>query len=115
MLYRFGALDAYAAWVENLAHAFAWLVDGRILLAAVLARSSSQAERDRGFDVLLRAVEQPWTVFSEAFSLALSLLRRWPEESMRPRARESLAALGDMAGRFEFDATFSTMRWSVPP
>jgi hypothetical protein len=113
VLHQFGALESRASWIENLAHDFAWLVDARVLLAAVLARRDSEADRDRGFDALLDATRTPWMVFGEAFSLALSLLRRWPQPAKHERCRDRLADLGSIVKRFEFDATFSSMRWTV--
>ncbi len=104
MLQRFGALDRHAAWIENLARDFAWLPDGRILLAAVLARR----EPARGREVLLDVTRSPFTVFSDAFSLAVSLLRRWPGDDGRCEAR--LAELAPAIARCDFGATYSTLR-----
>lgn len=110
-LHRFGLLDQRAAWVENLARDFAWLADGRILLAALLSRSAQAADRARGLRLLLALADAPLTVFGEAFSLALSLLRRWPDGELAAERAACLEALRGTIARFEFDGTFSTIRW----
>lgn len=104
MLQRFGALDRHADWVENLARDFAWLPDGQILLAAVLARRDPA----RGLAALLDATRTPCTVFSDAFSLALSLLRRWPGDDGRCEAR--LAELAPATARYDFSSPYATLR-----
>ena len=104
MLQRFGALDRHAAWVENLARDFAWLPDARILLASVLAKRDPA----RGLAALLDATREPRTVFSDALSLALSLLRRWPGDDGRCEAR--LAELAPAVARCDFSSPYSTLR-----
>lgn len=112
LLHRFGALGDRASWLENLARDFAWLPDGRILLAAIWSRSESPAVRKRGLAMLLDATARPPTVFAEAFSLGLSLLRRWPDEAGQRDRAERLAKLSRLIAHFDFSATFSTARCS---
>jgi hypothetical protein len=111
LLHRFGILQDRASWVENLARDFAWLPDGRILLAALLERSVSHEERDRGLSALLDATVNLPTVFSEAFSLALSLLRRWRDKESTGRRHERLSSLRRLAGHFDFAASCSLVHW----
>ena len=115
LLHRFGALQERASWIENLAHDFDWLPDGRILLAALLSRSSKRSERDRGLEHLLQATTNLPTVFSEAFSLGVSLLRRWPDETAAERCQERLASLRDLVGHYDFASSCSLVYWPKPP
>jgi hypothetical protein len=95
-LHRMDMLSGQRDWVENLAHDFPWLTDGRVLLAALL-RGGNPAERQRGFD-LLATSHRP--MYTDGLSLAVDLLRRWPEYSRgkeRDRALDRLAGLSAYA------------------
>lgn len=112
ILERFGQLGRHAAWVENLARDFAWLADGGIALAAVLSKHHERRHRDRGLAALFELDEQHLPIFSDAFSLALALLRSWPDSERRGECDRKLASLATTLARFDFDTTFSTMRWN---
>lgn len=110
MLHRFDALGAKASWLENLANDFEWLVDGRILLAATLSRKDDPAERARGLTLLLDAMARPPTIFSEAFSLGLALLRRYPGDGAADQRAQRLRELSRVVSHTDFAPTFSTLR-----
>lgn len=111
LLERFGQLTKHAAWLENLSRDFPWIGDGRVLLAAVLSRSDSESERERGWELLLAVTRSPRTMFfSDGFSLLLALLRRWPDRSKRELCDQVLDGLATMIASFDFDATYSKMR-----
>lgn len=94
-LNRFGLLLERASWVENLARDFPWLVDGRILLSALL-RDGSDDDRERGLALLLDAArERP--LYADGLSLALDLLQRWPDEASSDRRAKGVAELGTLA------------------
>jgi hypothetical protein len=110
LLQRLGRLEPHAGWVENLARDFPWLADARILLAAVLRNTS---ERDRGLDVLLSAARQP-LLFADALSLALALLRRWPDRARFAERQAAQAALADAAVDVDFSGVVLTQRNAKP-
>jgi hypothetical protein len=91
-LHRIGRLRERAAWVENLARDFRWVVDGRILLAALLAHDRDEAERARGLTELL-AVAPMRPLFADGLALLIQLLRGWPDDSSSQQRRLALEAL----------------------
>lgn len=110
LLNRFGELRERTAWVENLAKDFPWLPDARILLAALLARSGDAEQRRRGLAALLDAVWIRPTVFSEALSLASTLLRRWPGGEREQERMEALGELAPLLARMDRTSTFTLVR-----
>lgn len=111
VLHGIGKLREKEDWLKNLALAFRWLPDGRILRAALLLASKDETERNSAFDMLLACVEER-ALFTESYSLLLTLLRR-------PRVREDqenrrIAALSTLSERYpcvEWDTlTFTTRR-----
>lgn len=77
-LHRFGRLDERRV-VELLGEEFQWVPDGRIVYAALLMKETQESERIRGLRMLLSATrERPF--FTDGLSLAMELLRRWPDE-----------------------------------
>lgn len=109
LLDRLGRLESQPRWLENLAGSFPWLPDGRILLAALLARSDDGAERRRGLDLLLAAAPQRM-MFADGLSLALDLLRRWPDGSRRQERFRVLDEISHAAARAQWQATVLTLR-----
>ena len=103
LLQRLGRLTSRESWVRNLARDFAWLPDGRVLLAWLLARSEEAAERAQGLDHLLRASGQRM-MFADGFSLSLELLRRWPDEARQAEREQRLAASSAIAAAMDWDA-----------
>lgn len=108
-LHRLGKRGSRAAWVENLARDFAWLPDGRILLAALLAAQGPREQR-RGLDLLLACAAGPVPIFADALSLAMSLLRKWPGGA-RPAERDAARArLAPLSSRLDLDSIYSLVR-----
>lgn len=111
LLQRSGLLEDHAEQVEKLARDFPWIPDGRILHAALLSRGRRLAQVRRGHELLLEATRSS-PLFSDAFSLALALLRRWPDEAGEAERRTRLEALTGTIAHFDFTSTFATMQWS---
>ncbi len=124
-LHRIKHLDAQADWVANLANGFPWLRDAQILRASLQARGSA-AEREEafarlrdgliGFRVALFAGTVPYFLFSEAFSLALSLLRRWPaDDEHRDEREELILRFAPLANRYDYGSTFAQLNDTSKP
>lgn len=93
-LHRFGRLRERQGWIENLARDFAWIPDGRILLAALLMYDADAGEQARGLDLLVGAAEAR-PLYTDGLALATDLLRRWPgidRAAERSERLERLAA-----------------------
>lgn len=123
-LHRIKQLDARADWVANLSNGFPWLRDAQVLRASLQARGSA-AERAEGFARLRDALvgfrvgdgadELPRFVLSDALSLALSLLRRWPDPDEHRAEREDLVArFAPLASRYDYGSTFAQIRGVAP-
>ncbi|HEX3476208.1 MAG TPA: hypothetical protein VHT91_14380 [Kofleriaceae bacterium] len=111
LLQRFGLLEEHAKPIENLARDFPWIPDGLILLAAVLSLSRRPAQVRRGHQLLMEATRSS-PIFADAFSLALALLRRWPDEDGEAERQARLEALTGAIAHFDFTSTLATMQWS---
>jgi len=91
ILHKVGQLSRYEGWMENLARDFAWIPDGKILLATLLVER--RVDLDRARLLALEAAKQR-ILYAESYSLLLDLLRRWPRDTA---CQEILAAIGDLA------------------
>lgn len=92
ILHRAGRLAERRAWLENLARDFAWLPDGKILLVSELVASREEEEMELARDLAFAASEQR-ILFTEAFSILVGLLRRWPNLDGRAELQEPLLNL----------------------
>jgi hypothetical protein len=102
-LHRLGRLRERPWWVENLARDFAWIPDGRVLLAALLERERDERARMRGLDALVgAAVLRP--VFADGRALALKLLRSWPDDDRGDARRQALRTIAAEPGSVDWDA-----------
>jgi hypothetical protein len=95
-LHRYGRLRERQSWIENLARDFAWIPDGRILLAALLRYDADPAEQVRGLGLLIDATEAR-PLYTDGLALATDLLRRWPEGLDTDRAAERKERLERLA------------------
>ena len=102
-LHRIGRLGERADWVENLARDFRWVADGRILLAALLAKDPESKERARGLQELLE-VAPVRPLFSDGLALLLQLLRTWPDKSSADERRAVLETMPTDAATVDWDA-----------
>jgi hypothetical protein len=100
VLHRAGTLDKRIAWLENLAHDFDWLPDGKILLAAQL---SVQRDTSRAFELFNRAAKQR-PMFTASFGILLEALRRWPQDSEH---RVNASQLAENLGRIAADVDWT--------
>jgi hypothetical protein len=107
-LHRIGRLRERKDWVENLARDFAWVVDGRVLLAALLSNAEGASERARGLDTLL-AVAAKRPLFGDGLALMIQLLRRWPDGAKEDERRDALAAITSNPLTVDWDAMALTM------
>jgi hypothetical protein len=100
-LHKAGQLARWEDWVENLATDFAWLPDGKILLAALRVSDGRQSDRD--LQLLLEASEQR-VLYAETFSLLIDQLRRWPGERSMPDLKVAVERLTNDAPYIDRDA-----------
>jgi hypothetical protein len=104
-LHGMGRLAERARWVENLAQNFPWLPEGRILRSALLVGSRDPAERRGALSMLLSAtLERP--LYTDGLSLAMELLRRWPDDDdSRDIRMARLDRLADLSAYADWDST----------
>ena len=119
-LHRFGRLAEREAWVDNLVAAAPWLPDAVVLRVALDAEHPDPDVRAHALSSLFTvASERP--LFSDGLSLALDLLRRWPEpggdeearEQRRQLRRDALAGLGELAAYVDF-SVLAVTDWRSP-
>lgn len=101
ILGKVGRLRDYQSWLENLARDFAWLPDGKILLAALLFKDFETQER--AIELTLAASLQR-VLYSETYSLLLDVIRRWPRDSYREERRGVLDALAETTPYVDWEA-----------
>jgi hypothetical protein len=109
-LHNMGRLSERQSWIENLATDFRWLPDGQILCAALLTTSTDTTERNRGWFMLLSAADMR-PLYTDGLSLAMELLRHWPDAHPEhgERVKKALQRLGSLAAHAEWDSiTLST-------
>ncbi|HEY3558896.1 MAG TPA: hypothetical protein VGL05_15600 [Kribbella sp.] len=102
-LHRFGLLTYRQSWMENLARDFPWLPDGSILLAAILENDENEGERHRGLELLLSAARRR-PIYTDGLSLAIELLRRWPDELSKSHRYQLLDQMTDWAAYADWDS-----------
>jgi hypothetical protein len=102
-LHGLGRLNPRATWVANLARDFPWLPDGRILDAALSMKSYKSLERQAGLQSLLSATTRR-PLYTDGLSLAMELLRRWPDEDSAPARQERLDGLADYVAYADWDS-----------
>jgi hypothetical protein len=111
-LHRLGSLGEHQDWVENLARDFSWIPDGLVLLAALLVKGSRN-DRARGLDLLLEATTRR-PLYTDALSLAMELLRRWPDDAAAAQRRQNLEALADYSAYADWGAVNLTLYSDEP-
>jgi hypothetical protein len=102
-LHRLGRLPERRHWIDNLANDFEWLPDGKILHAALLMKEPEPADRRRGLDKLLSATAMR-PLYTDGLSLALELLRRWPDDDGIEVRTERLNRLAPLSAYAEWDS-----------
>ena len=105
VLHKMDALGEYEGWLKNLADDFAWLPDGRVLLASFRARK--EATRDDALEMLLQQSGKQM-MFTECLSMAVDLLRRWPGGARKGDRAAARRALGQITTRTDWEATTVT-------
>jgi hypothetical protein len=98
-----GRTGEHPQWLANLARDFPWLPDGRILLAALLMKEAEPARRQPGLDALLSATTQR-PMYTDGLSLAMELLRRWPDDESLPARTERLTELAKYSAYADWDS-----------
>ena len=89
ILHKTGRLAPWTSWVENLARDFDWLPDGKVILADLLRGNESLEDRNAALELATQASNQR-LLFTESYSLLLSILRSTTESE---RSEEVAAAL----------------------
>ena len=102
-LHRYGRLRERQDWIENLARDFAWIPDGRILLAALLMNDRDARAHTRGLGLLLEATEAR-PLYTDGMALATDLLRRWPDAGRKDECTERLERLAAYACVTDWDS-----------
>lgn len=102
ILRRVGRLSRYESWMENLARDFAWIPDGKILLASLLFERRSDLDRAHG--LALQAAKQR-ILYTESYSILLDLLRRWPREADRSGHADAMARLAAHSPYIDWNST----------
>ena len=102
-LHRYGRLRERQDWIENLARDFAWIPDGRILLAALLMNDRDARDRARGLGLLVDATEAR-PLYTDGMALATDLLRRWPDADRKDERAERLERLAAYACVTDWDS-----------
>jgi hypothetical protein len=103
ILHGMGRLDERAQWARNLAHSFRWLPDGQILYAALLMKDPDQEKLSEGLQLLLSATTKR-PLYTDGLSLAMELLRRWPDDESLPLRTERLASLAKYSAYADWDS-----------
>jgi hypothetical protein len=101
-LHRLGLLKERRDWVENLAGGFPWLTDG-LVLAAALSRHEPRPAGQRALDMLLTASQQR-PMYTDGLSLAMELLRRWPDDSRTSDRYEAVDRLAGYSAYADWDS-----------
>jgi hypothetical protein len=102
-LHRMGRLPERRPWVENLARDFPWLPDGRVLCAALLLRDPAKAEQQRGLSMLMGATRKR-PLYTDGMSLAMELLRHWPDPRSEHLRRKNLSALAEYSAYADWNS-----------
>lgn len=102
LLYKTGRLQRLESWVENLARDFAWLPDGKVLLARL--RYEREAASGVALGLALEASRQVM-LFAESYSLMLDLLRRWPHAEASKTRQEALERLANDSPDIDWEST----------
>ena len=90
ILHKVGNLGERVAWVENLARDFAWMPDGKVLLASVLVEKRETLDVAR--QLALEASAQRM-LYTDSYSILLDLLRRWPTKHESETHRDAVTKL----------------------
>jgi hypothetical protein len=101
ILYKVGRLENWKSWLENLAHDFDWLPDGKVLLARLLY--NNEATREDALDLAVKASSQRM-LYSECYSLLLDSLRRWPRVLDRADPQQATGNLAAYATDIDWES-----------
>ena len=102
-LHGMGRLAERLEWVGNLAKSFPWIPDGRIVHAALRQRSDDRASRVEGlYELLDASLQRP--MYTDGLSLAMELLRRWPDDEEVKARRKHLEHLADLAAYADWNS-----------
>lgn len=102
---KVGRLARFEKWLENLARDFAWLPDGKILLASVLFER--RTDLDRALSLAAEAATQR-ILYTECYSILLDLLRRWPNKENWSGYADTIASLASAAPYVDWNSNCFT-------
>ena len=84
-------------------HLPSWLPDGQILYAALLMKDPDPERQHEGLDLLLPATTKR-PLYTDGLSLAMELLRRWPDDESLPARTDRLAYLASYSAYADWDS-----------
>lgn len=101
ILDRVGRLQPLRGWLHNLVRDFPWLPDGKVLLACLLAHE--QAGREQALALAVAASGQR-LLYTDAFTILLDLLRRWPAPAPDLRVEQAIARLAAISPHVDWQS-----------
>lgn len=101
ILHKVGLLRDRESWLKNLANDFAWIPDGRVMLASLYFRKREKL--DEAMQLALEASGQRM-LYTDSYSILLDLLRRWPRESDRGTRYEAMRSLAELSTSVDWDS-----------
>ncbi|MGO2452643.1 hypothetical protein [Pseudomonas taetrolens] len=103
ILQKAGKLKHYQVTLEKLANDFPWLPDGKILLASIMMTKPEQ--RHLAIELAHRASQQR-ILFTESFSILMSLLRYAPESDNTALCDEALTHIAKIATSVDWNSIY---------
>lgn len=96
-LFKVGRLVQHKAWLQDFNRRYPWLPDGKIFLALIL--SESEADMESATELIKVAARQK-VLYSDSFSVLLSLIRSLPIELNDFEGLFNIGALVDWRSRY---------------
>lgn len=96
-LFKVGRLYPHKKWLQDFNSRYEWLPDGKIFLALILAESEND---ERSAIELIKVAAHQKILYSDSFSVLLSLIRTLPVERSQFEAIFNMAALIDWRSRY---------------
>ncbi|KFE57423.1 hypothetical protein [Pseudomonas syringae] len=96
-LFKVGQLYLHKHWLQEFNNRYEWLPDGKIFLALILAESEND---ERSAIELIKIAAHQKILYSDSFSVLLSLIRTLPVEKSQFESIFNMATLIDWRSRY---------------